>query len=171
MKAGLAIKGLDPKGGTGRTPRMAVDLEEVVKRLGVGPEWVESWVREGVLPAPNGTVHPWELEKFRVTQQARIAEAQAKPEPQQSPRHIGPWQRFLDWFGWRSAIEHLEAENCRLMLQTLQLEHELELLSGRHTRLQASAEELREELDRSLRENVALKAQKPPSSGKKGRRR
>ena len=171
MKAGLAIKGLDTKGGTGKTPRMAVDLEEVVKRLGVGPEWVESWVREGVLPAPNGTVHPWELEKFRVNQQARIAEAQTKPEAQNGPRPASTWQRFLDWFGWRSAIEQLEAENCRLMLQTLQVEHELEILSGRHSRLQASAEELREELDRTLRENLALKAEKPPSTGKKGRRR
>ncbi|MBS2035959.1 hypothetical protein JST97_13300 [bacterium] len=161
---------------------MAVNLEEVVKRLGVDPEWVESWVREGILPAPNGAVHPWELEKFRVNQQERIVEARTKPQlpaesgaGQEAFRSSSPWQKFLNWFGWHQAIQQLEADNCRLMLQNLQAERELEVLNERLSRLQASAEELRQELNRSLLENAALKAEKletrSKKAGRKSRRR
>ena len=178
MKAGLALKIKDGQPGSARTPRLAVNLEEVVRRLGVGPEWVESWVREGVLPAPDGQVHPWELEKFRVNQQERIVEAMARPglaavpDPQPATRPVSPWQRFLDWFGWRQAIQQLEADNCRLMLESLQSERELELLTERLGRLQTSNEELRQELERSLLENAALRAEKlQPANKKSGRGR
>lgn len=163
MKAGLALKPKETKSAP-RSPRLAVDLDQVVKRLGVGPEWVESWVREGVLPAPSGSL----------SQQNRISEARqalsATPEPEKT-RPAGRWQRFLDWFGWRQAIQQLEADNCRLMLQNLQAERELELLNERYQRLQASHEELRQQLEQQQALLQAEKLKNQAKKGSRGRRR
>jgi len=62
-------------------------------------------------------------------------------------------------------------ENCRLMLQFQEVQHQLELLHGRHQRLEVSSEEMREQLERTLKENLVLRAQKPVSAKKSSRRR